>query len=184
MSPERGPSVSWDVFHAESLELERGVSTPDVRAALVRGVLKDDDLVRPAGTTAAWSRLADIPELSAPETRPAEPEPPIIPAPARPKAESKPKPEQRPEKAPPRTARAEEPSRQGEPSDFELDADDIAAPLSTAPVPKVPRPAWLQLGGEPNDVTFPVVRDQPIEPAPPDRSRHEPDSTAARPGPG
>src|SRR5271155_1303758 len=162
MSLARGPSVSWDVFHAESLELERGLTTSAVRAALAGGALRDDDLVRPAATTAAWSRLADIPELSAPDAIPAEA--PITPASARPEAEPKPKPEGRPEATPPRTTRPAVPPRRAESSGFELEADDIAAPLATAPAPKVPRPTWLQLGGEPDDVTFPVMRDQPVEP--------------------
>ena len=43
----------WDVFHAESLELERGQSGDAIRAALASGALHEDDLVRPAGSTAA-----------------------------------------------------------------------------------------------------------------------------------
>ena len=62
-----GALANWDVFHADSLELERGLSTTAVRAALAGGALRDDDLVRPAGTTVAWARLADMPELAAPE---------------------------------------------------------------------------------------------------------------------
>ena len=55
--------ANWDVFHGDRLELERGLSTAAIREALARGELRDDDLVRPAGTTVAWSRLAEIPEL-------------------------------------------------------------------------------------------------------------------------
>src|SRR5262249_58823516 len=60
------PLASWDVFHAERLELERGLSTAAVRAALAAGQLREDDLIRPAGTTAAWAPLADLSELLAP----------------------------------------------------------------------------------------------------------------------
>ena len=52
MSAAEGLLASWDVFHADRLELERGLSTAAVRAALADGDLRDDDLVRPAGTTA------------------------------------------------------------------------------------------------------------------------------------
>ena len=58
--------ANWDVFHGDRLELERGLSTPGLREALARGDLRDDDLVRPAGTTVAWARLADMPELLEP----------------------------------------------------------------------------------------------------------------------
>ena len=63
--------ASWDVFHADSLELERGLTRDAIRAALAGGALRDDDLVRPAGTTAAWIRLGDLPELNAPAGPPA-----------------------------------------------------------------------------------------------------------------
>jgi biopolymer transport protein ExbD len=171
MSVSQGPSVSWDVFHAESLELERGLTTSAVRAAFAGGVLRDDDLVRPAGTTAAWSRLADILELSAPDAIP--PPPPMTAASARP--ESAPKPEE----TPPRSKRSELLPRRAESSDFELEADDVAEPFATAPAPKIPRPTWLQLGGEPGDVTFPVIRDQPVKPQPPQRIGPDPNSTSA-----
>ena len=58
-----GLLANWDVFHGDRLELERGLSTSAIREALARGELRDDDLVRPAGTTVAWARLADMPEL-------------------------------------------------------------------------------------------------------------------------
>jgi biopolymer transport protein ExbD len=173
MSVAQGPSASWDVFHAESLELERGLSTSAVRAALAGGALRDDDLVRPAGTTAAWSRLADIPELSAPDIVPTGAS--ITAASSRPEAE----PEPTPEPSPPLMTPPERTPRRADPGDFELEADDIAAPLATTPAPKVQRPTWLELGGEPDDVSFPVMRDQPAESRPAVRSHHDPDSTAA-----
>ena len=61
--------ASWDVFHADRLELERGLSAEAIRSALARGELRDDDLVRPAGTTVPWARIADIPELIGPGAR-------------------------------------------------------------------------------------------------------------------
>ncbi len=177
MSAAQGPSVSWDVFHADSLELERGLSTAAVRAALAGGALRDDDLVRPAGTTAAWSRLADIPELAVPET-------------------------DRPDQPPtglefdlgPSGRRAG--TAAGGPSGSHR-AGRVAAAArrgqrlrargrrcrrtdpSTAPAPTTPPPAWLQLGGEPDDVTFPVMPGPTGRQRPPEPSRPEPESTAA-----
>ena len=58
--------ANWDVFHGDRLELERGLTTSAIREALARGDLRDDDLVRPAGTTVAWTRLADMPQLLEP----------------------------------------------------------------------------------------------------------------------
>ena len=55
--------ANWDVFHGDRLELERGLTSSAIRDALGRGELCDDDLVRPAGTTVAWTRLADMPQL-------------------------------------------------------------------------------------------------------------------------
>jgi biopolymer transport protein ExbD len=58
--------ADWDVFRSDRLEIERGLSAEAVRAALLQGDLRDDDLARPAGTTTAWARLADLPALVAP----------------------------------------------------------------------------------------------------------------------
>jgi biopolymer transport protein ExbD len=60
-------SAAWDVFHSDRLEIERGLSTAEVRAALARGELHEDDLIRPAGTSTPWARLADNPPLGEPE---------------------------------------------------------------------------------------------------------------------
>ena len=43
--------ATWDVFQSDRLEVERALSTEAVRAALARGDLRADDLIRPAGTT-------------------------------------------------------------------------------------------------------------------------------------
>jgi biopolymer transport protein ExbD len=66
---------TWDVFHSDRLEVERALTTAEVRAALARGDLREDDLIRTAGASAPWARLADMPALLAPEPEP-EPEPP------------------------------------------------------------------------------------------------------------
>ena len=58
----------WDVFHSDRLEVERSLTTDAVRAALARGDLRPDDLIRPAGTT-PWTRLADLPALTDPRPR-------------------------------------------------------------------------------------------------------------------
>src|SRR3954451_23123571 len=58
----------WDVFHSDRLEVERSLTTDAVRAALARGDLRPDDLIRPVGTT-PWTRLADMPALTGPRPR-------------------------------------------------------------------------------------------------------------------
>ncbi len=65
----------WDVFHSSRLEVERGLTTAQVRAALSRGDLNEDDLIRPAGTTVPWARLSEMPALLIPEPEPAPPVP-------------------------------------------------------------------------------------------------------------
>lgn len=71
---------SWDVFHSDRLEMDRGLSTADVRAAFARGDLRDDDLIRPAGTTVPWARLGDMPALLESEPEPMPPPPVNAPA--------------------------------------------------------------------------------------------------------
>ena len=67
--------ATWDVFHSERLELERSLGTAQVRAALARGDLHDDDLIRPAGSGVPWTRIGDMPDLLAPEAEPPAPAP-------------------------------------------------------------------------------------------------------------
>jgi biopolymer transport protein ExbD len=55
--------MAWDVFLSERLELRRGLGTDEIRNALARGELRDDDLVRPAGSSEPWTPLADLPAL-------------------------------------------------------------------------------------------------------------------------
>ncbi len=66
--------ATWDVFHADRLEVVRGLSTAAVREGLAKGDLRDDDLIRPAGTTVPWTPIADFADLTEPEPEP-EPEP-------------------------------------------------------------------------------------------------------------
>ena len=52
---------AWDVFHADRLEVERNLTDGQLRDALARGDVREDDLVRPAGTTVPWARIVDLP---------------------------------------------------------------------------------------------------------------------------
>ena len=133
--------ASWDVFHGDRLELERGLSAETIRAALARGELRDDDLIRPAGTTVAWVRLAEIPELM-----------------------------QASEPALPASAPALEHAAAASPiadlagtSDFEVQASEPASDLSIPPALTTRAPDWLELGADPDDVTFPVMKDEPAD---------------------
>jgi biopolymer transport protein ExbD len=162
--------ASWDVFHADSLELDRGLSSDAIRAALLAGGLHHDDLVRPAGTTAAWVRLGDLPELMAPApaadldaaVSPATPAPPREPSH---RAERPPTVGEAPGRI--RAERGDAPSHRAPLSDFEVRAEDPApTPQREAPSASTmttPPPAWLQLGGEPDDVTFPVIPGDPAD---------------------
>lgn len=77
---------AWDVFRSDRLQAERNLSTSAVRAALAEGRLRDDDLVRPAGSDAPWTPIADVPALARPADRlAARPDPESSPAlPSRP----------------------------------------------------------------------------------------------------
>ena len=146
--------ANWDVFHGDRLELERDLTTSAVREALARGDLLDDDLVRPAGTTVAWTRLADMPQL----LEPAEPPPAPDVRPPAPVAGQPPNP------SPAAAAH--------DPGDFEFQIED------STPVPRVPSAHeatlratdWEPLAAEPSDVAFPVIADEPPEPKHPPAS--------------
>lgn len=69
------PHAKWDVFHSEKLEAERGLTTLQVREALARGAIQEDDLIRPAGSSIPWVALADCPEIHAEEAPATAPEP-------------------------------------------------------------------------------------------------------------
>lgn len=79
--------ATWDVFHSDRLEVERGLDDASVRASLSRGDLTEDDLIRPAGSGSPWERLGDrLDTLAAPEPPPPaapepEPEPAVLPPP-------------------------------------------------------------------------------------------------------
>jgi biopolymer transport protein ExbD len=134
----------WDVFHADRLELERGLDTAAIRRALECGDLRDDDLVRPAGTTVAWSQLAEVPEL----TETASPSPELSTA--------------SPVSADPATV--ERPVSSPDPSDFEVESEDFGADLADSPA-TLRSPDWVELRNDPDDVAFPVINDAPPAPA-------------------
>jgi biopolymer transport protein ExbD len=141
--------ANWDVFHGDRLELERGLTTSAVREALARGELFDDDLVRPAGTTVAWTRLADMPQL----LEPAEPAtaPNVQPPP------------------PPVAARPSAPSSTGATGgrgDFEFRSEDSGPNRRLPPAQEATlrAPDWQPLPAELSDVAFPVIDDAPAGP--------------------
>ncbi len=162
-----GPLAIWDIFHAESLELERELTTEAVRAAMAAGTLRDDDLVRPAGTT-AWTRLGDMPELSAPPAKSIAAASPPAPAKAPPAAKT---PSTPPSAAGPERIQAHRPAPpvpRPPSSDFEIRADlpepaslNEAQAAATATDDLPPSPLWRELGGEPGDVAFPVLPQPP-----------------------
>jgi biopolymer transport protein ExbD len=123
---------SWDIFHADRLELQRGQTTQAIRAALARGDLRDDDLVRPAGTTIPWARIADIPDLLTSAT-----EPVLKPGPTELKAS------------------AQAPT----PEDRFPDFEEIQAVLEeVTPPPKTHHPTELP-GSSTSDVAFPILEE-------------------------
>ena len=135
--------AQWDVFHADRLELERGLDTAAVRRALGCGDLCDDDLVRPAGTSVTWSRLAEVPELTEAAS--------VSAAPAQTAPASAPQPAQ------------ERVTSNRQPSDFEVESADFGADLADSPA-TLRSPDWVELRNESDDVAFPVIDDQPAEP--------------------
>jgi len=114
--------------------------------ALARGELRDDDLVRPAGTTVTWARLADLPELMEAAASSPSPAPPA-PVAGQP------------------SARESLPHRV-EPGDFEIQADDPRATSAHLPPPTLRAADWLELRSESDDVAFPVIEDPPVDPSP------------------
>ena len=138
------PLSTWDVFHGDRLELERGLSAAAIREALARGDLRDDDLVRPAGTTVAWARLAELSEVldstPTPSDQPASPPTPF----------------------PTHAAQPTSTPTTDLPGDFEIQAADSAE----SPVPSIESPLPIQerftLRPD-SDVTFPVINDIPAE---------------------
>lgn len=68
---------SWDIFLSGRLELLRGLDAGAVRRGRAEGTIGDDDLARPSGSGAPWSRVADFlefqPAAEEPEEEEAEP---------------------------------------------------------------------------------------------------------------
>ncbi len=141
--------ANWDVFHSDRLEVERGLEPAAIRRAFKRGELGDDDLVRPAGTAVAWTRLADMPELTQPAPASAElgqtaPVSTPVPVPV------------------PQAAAGPPPL-----SDYEVESDDFGPAGSDSPATSR-APDFAQLGAD-SDVAFPVINDQSRAPEPPER---------------
>jgi biopolymer transport protein ExbD len=136
--------ANWDVFHADRLELERELEPAAIRRGFERGEICNDDLVRPAGTTVAWSRLADMPELmngGSGSVESAERAPT-----ARPRSAERVKPQPPPL------------------SDYEMESDDFGLEPADSPI-TLRAPDFVELGAD-SDVAFPVINDEPQAPAP------------------
>jgi biopolymer transport protein ExbD len=147
----------WDVFHADRLELERGLSGDAIRAALARGEMRDDDLARPAGTAIPWARLADLPELLSPAASAPAPSP-------LPVHDPEPRPGSEPEPAP----QAGQSLRDFE--DVQTGLEEIFPPHRQHHPTQLPEPA------SPSDVSFPVfdIEPEPSPPAQPEQSAPAP----------
>lgn len=61
--------ATWDLYRCQSQTVERGLTTEALRASLASGDVRPDDLVRPAGRKAPWTRLRDVPALAWPDDR-------------------------------------------------------------------------------------------------------------------
>lgn len=77
---------TWDIFLTDQLEVRRGLSTAEVHAAVARGEIRDDDLIRPAGSSDPWAPIVDRlpPATSVEPAAPAaitQPHPPQVPHP-------------------------------------------------------------------------------------------------------
>jgi biopolymer transport protein ExbD len=138
------PLSNWDVFHGDRLELERGLSAAAILEALARGDLRDDDLVRPAGTTVAWARLAESPELLE-SAHPGSDQPPVPPGPIQ--AEPA-----QPNSTPPQVS----------PGDFEIQVADSGVNPVLGSEPTLGAQDRFTLRPD-SDVTFPVINDVPVE---------------------
>ena len=174
MSVSQDSGSAWDVFHAESLELQRGLSTAAVRTALAGGSIRDDDLVRPAGTTSTWTRLADIPELTAASEIGLIPAPIPEPPPNKPQSGS----EASPEAIQTGKGRVRPSADRQEVSDPN-NSDDKSAMIANARASLPSKSTRDQLGGDDGDVSFPVLSGRPAEPAPVKITAPGLDSTAA-----
>jgi biopolymer transport protein ExbD len=138
------PLSTWDVFHGDRLELERGLTAAAILEALARGDLRDDDLIRPAGTTVAWARLAEMPELRG-SAQPTADHSASSPAPV----PTKP--------APPNSTPAAE-----SPGDYEIQVPDSDPNAFIAHESTAGAHERFSLRPD-SDVTFPVISDVPAE---------------------
>jgi biopolymer transport protein ExbD len=91
--------AKWDIFHGDRLEVQRGLSSAEVRDALARGELRDNDLIRPAGSNVRWAPLDDVPALL--EADEAEEKPPVSAEPPPAKSATPTKPAKPPAPEPP-----------------------------------------------------------------------------------
>jgi biopolymer transport protein ExbD len=55
--------AEWDLFHLETMQVERGLTAEAVAAGLKAGRIGLDDLARPAGSSETWRRIAEIEAL-------------------------------------------------------------------------------------------------------------------------
>ena len=145
---------NWDVFHGDTLELQRGLSIRDVQIALAGGNLRDDDLARPAGTNIAWLPISQIGELTA--FIPSSIDPSVSKSPTKPTP-----PPARPEPTPEMLARTV-PS----PDWFELgaDPDDVSFPVVPNPPDsgkKVTPPAAEPIGPSNGSEVFKLAPEEP-----------------------
>ena len=61
----------WDVFHTDRLEAQRGLTTVQVRESLAKGLLRPEDLARPAGSSEGWKKISEVPGLTEAPPKPA-----------------------------------------------------------------------------------------------------------------
>ncbi len=152
--------ANWDVFHADRLELERNLTSEEIRQAVTKGDLRDDDLVRPAGTTIAWARLGDYPDLLTASARLPEPPPaPVnIPAPVTDIPISL---DPKPPSQPPASARRPTASKKAGEADFEIIAEDRLPPAGKILPPNTRAHGSSSAQTISDDVSFPVFNDAP-----------------------
>ncbi len=132
-----------------------------------RGILRDDDLARPSGTSVAWERIADLPELMVTLAAPAQ-VPPSAPPPAQP-AQDQPAVTPRlpsaaattqPHRKQPAAAQPQQPVAGT--SDFEVVAEELAPDPTLTPT--IRTPDWFDIRSESDDVAFPVIKETTFQP--------------------
>lgn len=137
---------TWDVFLSDRLQVLRGLDTAGVRAGLKSGEFREDDLIRPAGSSDPWVRLADLPELLVSESEPEpelepepEPEPPTL-------VETTPEPldeiERQHEKPTEADDRSSEHAAELVSSEFVLDDEDVEEEEEEEAEDEFEEPSW------------------------------------------